>query len=162
MLNSRSIPTDLWIYARKCLVFYFYRRHRSANAEDLAQETLMAVWSREDYRFEKEEDFLRVCYGFARHILQQGIRSDQKHSADSLSPALEHPVQNVQGLQGHEVNVFLDEVRQRAEEELLTDEVALIENVMNRDDHDPPVASKQRVMLHRARKKLATLTGWRK
>jgi DNA-directed RNA polymerase specialized sigma24 family protein len=162
MLNSRSIPADLWVYARKCLVFYFYRRHRPANAEDLAQETLMTIWSREDYLFEKEEDFLKICYGFARHILRQGVRTELKHCGDELSPDVEHPDQNVQGLQGHEVRIFLDEVRQKAEEELMADELALIEDALNREGHGPPVAPKFRVTLHRARKRLATLTGWRK
>lgn len=162
MLNSRSISPELWVYARKCLVYYFTHRHSASNAEDLAQDTLMAVWSREDYLFDKEEDFLKVCYGFARNIHQQGIRVNQKHAADELTPDVERPSPTVQGMQHQEAQVFLDEVREQAEAELVADELALIVEAMKRDGHDPPLSSKLRVKLHRARKKLEKITGWRK
>jgi len=160
MLNCRSIPAELWVYARKCLIFYFYRRHGMANAEDLAQDTLVAVWGREDYGFEKEEDFLKVCYGFARKIRLEGYRDGLKHAGTELPPGAGARVQSVKGLEGSEVNVFLEEVRRRAEAELLADELDLIEAAVNRDSQDSPAEGKHRVKLHRARKKLAKLTGW--
>lgn len=122
----------------------------------------MTVWQREDFRFEKEEDFLRVCYGFARHILQQGYRDGQKHVADELPPDIERPAPKVQGLQRQELQVFLDQIRTLAEADLLDDELALIVEVMKRDGHDPPLSSKLRVKLYRVRKKLEKITGWRK
>jgi DNA-directed RNA polymerase specialized sigma24 family protein len=161
MLNSHSISGELWVYAHKCLVFYFTRR-RCQNAEDLAQETLMTVWQREDFRFEKEEDFLKVCYGFARHILQQGYRDVRKHAADELTPDIERPSPKVQGLQRQELQVFLGQVRSLAETDLLADELALIMEAMKRDGHGPPFSSQLRVKLHRARKKLRKITGWGK
>ncbi|SRR6266481_574669 len=162
MFNSRSISPELWVHARKCLVYYFTHRHGASNAEDLAQDTLMAVWGRNDYSFEKEEDFLKVCYGFARHIRQQGIRVDQKHAADELTIDVERPSPRVQGMHHQEVQVFLNEISEQAEAELLADERALITEAMNRDGHDPPLSSKLRVKLYRARKKLEKITGLRK
>lgn len=160
MLSCRSIPDEKWVHAHKALVQFFIHKG-ILNPEDMAQETLTTLWSREDYEFEKEEDFLRVCYGFAKNILREGYRISRKHAAEELDPAVESPVQNVQGLGGSEVNVFLEEVCRRAEAELQQQEWATIQAAIDRDDHGQPVDSKQRVRLYRARKKLAKLTGWR-
>lgn len=160
MLTCRSISTELWVHARQCLIFYFSRRHGLENAEDLAQETLAALWSRDDYEFEQEPDFLKVCYGFARKILYEEYRRKGKHAGIELNPNLQTPIQEVKGLKGTEVCVFLDEVRRRAKAELLEEEWALIENAVNRDAENHAAGGKVRVQLHRARKKLARLTGW--
>src|SRR5579871_1348020 len=88
MPNCRSMPPEVWAHARECLIFYFSRRHPRSDAEDLAQETLLALWNREDYEFDREEDFLKVCYGFARHVLQEGYRKSERHAAEPLDPAL--------------------------------------------------------------------------
>ena len=87
-LNCRAIPETAWEHARRMLVFYFSRRHQGMDAEDLAQETLARLWSRDDYGFDREEDFLRVCYGFARLILQKGYREARKHAAEALNTSL--------------------------------------------------------------------------
>src|SRR5579864_726204 len=89
MANCRSISPEAWAHARESLVFYFSRRHARSDAEDLAQETLLAVWNREDYEFEKEEDFLKVCYGFARRILLEGYRDAHRHAGSEMDPS--HP-----------------------------------------------------------------------
>jgi DNA-directed RNA polymerase specialized sigma24 family protein len=159
MLNSRSIPNETWVHAHKALVHFFTRKDVS-NPEDLAQETLMTLWSREDYHFDKEDDFLKVCYGFAKKILLEGYRLGRRHAAQELDPLVESPVQGVQGLEGSEVSVFLGEVCRRANAELLEEEKAAIEAAIDRGREDKPVEGKQRVRLHRARKKLAKLTGW--
>src|SRR5260370_399388 len=91
MINCRSVPPKTWEYARQALVFYFTRRHGLSDAEDLAQETLATILSREDYHFEKEEDFLKVCYGFAGHILQTARRGAAKCAGSPLDPALAAP-----------------------------------------------------------------------
>jgi len=160
MLTSRSIPTELWVHARNCLVFYFSRRHGIANPEDLAQETLIAVWSRDDYEIEKEEDFLKVCYGFARNILHEGYRESKNHVSCELDPMMESSAPGMKGLEGTELAVFLSEVCSRAEAELLREEWALIEAAVGRDADEGPASGKIRVKLHRARKKLAKITGW--
>jgi DNA-directed RNA polymerase specialized sigma24 family protein len=159
MLNCRSIPPEKWVHARKALVYFFDRRGAS-NPEDLAQETLMTVWSREDYQFESEDDFLKVCYGFAKKILLTGYRVTRKHAAEERHPPVESRVRGIQGLEGNEASLFLEEVCRRADTELQEEERAAIQAAVDRDRQDQPVEGKQRVRLYRARKKLAKLTGW--
>lgn len=159
MPNCRSIPAETWVHASKAL-FYFFRGKGVSNPEDLAQETLMTVWSREDYQFEKEDDFLKVCYGFAKKVLLDAYRVNRKHAAEELDLSVESPVQGIQGLKGSEVSVFLEEVCDRANAELQQEESAAIQAAIEREREDHPVEGKQRVRLYRARKKLAKLTGW--
>lgn len=159
MLNSRSIPHASWVHASKVLIYFFSRRGAS-NPEDLAQETLMTVWSRENYQFEKEGDFLKVCCGFAKKILLEGYRVSRKHAAEDSAPAVKSPVKGIQGLEGNEVSVFLEQVCRRGDAELEEEEWAAIQAAVDRDSQDQPIEGKQRVRLYRARKKLAKLTGW--
>jgi DNA-directed RNA polymerase specialized sigma24 family protein len=159
MLNCRSIPPEKWVHARKALIFFFSRRGAS-NPEDLAQETLMTVWSREDYQFENEDDFLKVCYGFAKNILLEGYRLSRKHAADHSVLPVESRARGIQGLEGNEARVFLEEVCRRADTELQEEDWAAIQAAVDRDSQHQPVEGKERVRLHRARKKLAKLTGW--
>ena len=159
MPNCRSIPHQTWVQAHKALIFFFSRRGAS-NPEDLAQDTLTAVLSREDYEFEKEEDFLRVCYGFAKNILREGYRASRKYAAEESTVSVEPRVRGIQGLEGNEARVFLEEVCRRGDAELQEEEWAAIQAAIDRDSQDQPVEGKERVRLHRARKKLAKLTGW--
>ena len=161
MPDCRSIADEKWVHAHKALIYFFTRRG-AANPEDMAQETLMAVWSRKDYQFENEDDFLKVCYGFARNILRESFRDSSKHAAEELDLSVKSRVQSVQGLAGNEVSVFLREVCRRADMELEEEEQAAIQAAIDRDGLDHPVEGKLRVRLYRARKKLAKLTGWRK
>ncbi len=142
MPNCRSSPHETWVHASKAL-FYFFRRKGVSNPEDLAQETLLTVWSREDYQFEKEDDFLKVCYGFARKILQEGYRVSRKHAAEELDLSIESHVRRIQGLEGNEVSVFLEEVCRRADAELEEEEWAAIQAAIDRDSQDHPVEGKQ-------------------
>ena len=159
MPNCRSIPTVKWVHAHKALVYFFTGKGFS-NPEDMAQETLMTVWSREDYQFENEDDFLKVCYGFAKNILREGYRVSRKYAAEELNLSVESHVHGIQGLEGSEVSVFLEEVCRRANAELQQEERAAIQAAIDREREDHPVEGKQRVRLYRARKKLAKLTGW--
>lgn len=168
MLNSRCIRPDMWEHARQSLIFFFSRRHGVNQAEDLAQETLMTLWNREDYQFAREEEFLRVCYGFAGRILQQGYRQTQKHAGAELDPAAAEPVSELHGLEGIEIGIFLEEVRrigklelQDREWQLIRDAAAAPERGRASEDRSSSEANNERVRLHRARKKLARLTGWR-
>jgi hypothetical protein len=120
----------------------------------------MTVWSREDYQFENEDDFLKVCYGFAKNILLEGYRVTRKHAAEAPTLSAESRVRGIQGLEGNEARVFLEEVCRRADAELQEEEWAAIRAAVDRDQQDQPVEGKQRVRLYRARKKLAKLTGW--
>lgn len=158
MLNCKSIPDEKWFHAYKALVRFF--THKVLNPEDMAQETLMKLCSREDYQFENEDDFLKVCHGFARNVLLEGYRVSRKHAAEELDLSVESHVQSMQGLEGSEVSVFLEEVCRRAEVDLRKEEREAIQAAIHRDGQDHPVDTKQRVRLYRARKKLAKLIGW--
>jgi hypothetical protein len=167
MINCRSISPAAWECARQALVFYFTRRHGLNGAEDLAHETLAAILSREDYRFEKEEDFLKVCYGFASHILQAARRDAAKYSGNAeglIRAALES---EAHGLKGAELSVYLDELLQIGMEQLREADWQLIDQAIVLDGDSAPVANpaaanKARVKLHRARRKLAQLVGLKK
>jgi hypothetical protein len=166
MPNCRSIPPAVWGQAHDALVFYFSRRHGIANAEDLAQETLAAVLTREDFEFGKEEDFLRVCYGFASRISQAGYRQVQKHVAAALDPDFHKPVSRRFCLNPAEMAILLDEVLRAGESQLSEKEWALIKESISTDPaavanrQNPGDANNARVRLYRARRKLAKLTGW--
>jgi len=167
MINCRSIPPAVWGHAHDALVFYFSRRHGLHNAEDLAQDTLAAVLTRDDFEFEKEEDFLRVCYGFASRISQSGYRVARKHAAAVLDPNMSHAPARTVSLNQAEMTVLLDEVLRTAKARLSEQDWDLIQQTMS-SDRDPasrsniPETNNIRVRLHRARRKLAKLTGWRK
>ena len=53
-----------------------------------------------------------------RNILREGYRLSRKHAAEELDPLVESRVQGIQGLEGSEVSVFLEEVCRRANAEL--------------------------------------------
>jgi hypothetical protein len=162
MLNSHSIPSELWAQARERLIFFFSRRLGLQNAEDLAHNTLLAIWVRNDFEFIEEEDFFKVCYGFARNILLEGYRDMKNQESVELHPEMKQKILGVQGLQGSEAAAFLREVIKCGEELFDTEEWALIEAATNRDANDAPISSQHRTKMHRIRKKLAELTGWRR
>jgi DNA-directed RNA polymerase specialized sigma24 family protein len=161
------MPPDAWQQARKALVFYFSRRHGLMNAEDLAQETLSAMLSRDDYEFQSSTEFLQVCYGFARKISQEGIRKTRKHAAEPLDPAAVAPAHYANSMKATEMGILLDEVYKVGKANLSEKEWRLIELAAESDRGTLAVslemgnANNVRVHLHRARRKLAMLTGWR-
>jgi hypothetical protein len=89
-------------------------------------------------------------------------RNAKNREHAELDPEAEHRVPGVAGLQGSEAAAFLQEVIRCGEEMLDDKDWALIGAAASRDEKDPPVAGKIRTKLHRARKKLAELTGWQK
>ncbi|HEY6389874.1 MAG TPA: hypothetical protein VIX89_01280 [Bryobacteraceae bacterium] len=157
-----------WEYARQALVFYFTRRHGLSGAEDLAHETLASILSREDYQFEKEEDFLKVCYGFASHVLQAAWREPDRSGGNLSNAILAAPSRKTQGLNDAELSVYLDEALRLGKEQLrdvdwqLIQQSLVLEGDRSGVELDPTAANKARVKLHRARRKLAKLAGWRK
>jgi hypothetical protein len=165
-MNCRSVSPKTWEHARQALVFYFIRRHGLPNAEDLAHETLAAVLSREDYQFEKEEDFLKVCYGFASHILQKTRRETGKFPNTLIDPNAASATADTHGLKETEINVYLNEIFSLGELELSKTDWELIQQAILLDGDrlasDPAEANRTRVKLHRARKKLGQLAGWRR
>lgn len=165
MANSRSISPEAWAHARESLIFYFSRRHARADAEDLAQETLLAIWNREDYEFDKEEDFLKVCYGFARHISKEGYRASHRHAGDPLDPSLPAPQHEWSSAKATEARMLLEEVCEIGRSKLHQKEWQIIEQAADSDrtsmanELNLGDANNVRVRLHRARRKLAKLTG---
>ena len=128
----------------------------------------MTLWGREDYEFEKEEDFLRVCYGFARLVLQKGYRETQKHAGEELDPATPAAAHDIGGSIQTEARILLAQVCEVGAAQLQEKEWQLIRHAANSDrasiGHALNIgdANNVRVRLHRARKKLARLTGWNK
>lgn len=164
MPNCRQIRPEVWEHARQSLVFFFARRERIGNAEDLAHETLLAFWRREDYQFEKEEDFLRVCFGFANLILKHDQRK-RRYSAASLP---DDPPDRTSGRRfaPAELRILLDEVLRIGSTELREEDWALIEMAISTNPSQMPeavdaqAANRLRVRLSRARSRLVQLTGW--
>lgn len=172
MPNSRTISPEAWGHAREALVFYFTRRHGSSQAEDLAQETLVALWGRDDFEFEKDEDFLRVCLGFARRVSQAGHRDVQRHSGKSMESEISSPQHHPDGVRATESRILLQEVTGVGRSQLRDQEWQLIQlaaSLTSEGDANSELAvslrasdaNKFRVYLYRARKKLALATGWR-
>jgi DNA-directed RNA polymerase specialized sigma24 family protein len=165
MANSRSIPPEAWAHARESLIFYFSRRHARADAEDLAQETLLTIWNKEDYEFEREGDFLKVCYGFARHVSKEGYRESQRHAGAELEPSFPAPQHEWGGARATEARILLEKVCAIGRSKLRDKDWQLIQQAAESDpasvaqELNMGNANKVRVRLHRARRKLAKLTG---
>lgn len=165
--NCRSISPETWEHARECLVFYFSRRHAHANAEDLAQETLLTIWDREDYEFESEADFLKVCYGFARLISKEGYREAQRQDGEEVDDSLPAPQHQWGSQRATESRMLLAEVWEIGRSQLEEKEWRVIQqaadsNMMTvAEELKLGTAINARVRLHRARKKLAKLVGFK-
>lgn len=166
-MNCRSIPAEDWGHAREALVFYFSRRHGSDRAEDLAQDALAAIWKREDYQFDKPEDFLKICYAFARQISRYGYRKARRDASEMLSPDMEQTSPSFRGMSGPLLGLLLDDVIRLGAAELTEREweaicVAAESKISGIAAHSEPESNKLRVQLFRARRKLEKITGWKK
>ena len=73
-MTGGAIPEELWNHAIKSLTRFFGSKGCGDRVGDLVQDTLTRISGRPDYEFEKEEDFLRLCHGFARMILYEDRR----------------------------------------------------------------------------------------
>jgi DNA-directed RNA polymerase specialized sigma24 family protein len=160
MIRCQEIQPEMWSKAGKRLVFYFGQRLHE-DAEDLAQQTLLEVWRR-NMELVDPDDFLKLCYGFARNVDKAAGREKHKHVAEALDPAMPEQVNNVGGMREEELSLFIEEVQQTAESNLKKDEWELIQEAMKDEDPDIPRSGRLRVKLLRARRKLKKLTGWRK
>jgi DNA-directed RNA polymerase specialized sigma24 family protein len=158
---------ELWAQASEALLTYFQNRCQNDDAGDLVQQTLLTLWSREDYKFETPEDFLRVAHGFAKNIWLAYLRRKGRNY-ESMDEAYAAPDPSSAGMRGAEVKIFLREVRAVAQTQLKRDNWNLIRKAaaaqMEGRDYDYPRndANKLRVQLHRARKRLAQIVGARK
>ena len=73
-MTSETIPEEVWNQATKALTRFFGSKGCGDRVSDLVQDTLTRISGRTEYRFEEEEDFLRLCHGFARMILLEDRR----------------------------------------------------------------------------------------
>jgi hypothetical protein len=154
-MTCRDIPEEDWKKAGERLVYVFSRGHGADNARDLAQETLRAVWERADYQFEKREDFMPVCLGFARLISQAGHRKAYRYSGGAVPDDL--PSRSGESAEAVEQGILLQQILQQGKVNLRAEEFKLILE-------PPPAASLQeanrvRVARHRALQKLARILG---
>jgi DNA-directed RNA polymerase specialized sigma24 family protein len=165
MISCRSIPEVEWADAKQKLCFFFSRRHRRPDAEDLAQETLFWVWQR-NLPIEKQEDFLRLCHGFANKILLSAIRNGIRHGHAPLKFDVAAPEPEIQGLTGAEVQVIVAEILRIGSEQLSARDLQLLGEMADADQQDPAdrtaKSGKERLQQHRLRKKLMKIVGWMK
>ena len=140
---------------------FFSRRHGLDRAEDLAHETIEALLRRDDYEFERQEDFLKVCLAFARNVGKEARRQRTALSLEETGEPLQRPRSRAK-LSPAESAVLLDQVL-RAGQTGLKDWPLVSWAATDRGAVDIPGgnSNRLRVRLHRARKKLADLTGWR-
>lgn len=163
MVNCRSISAATWKQASDALVFYFRQRVGLGRAEDLAQDTLAAFLRREDFEFEKEEDFLRVCYAFAGLILKAARRQDKELLAAELKDPMLCTERNAFGLNEIEMRLYMDEVLAAARAGLLEREWRSIESRARFEVYgdvvpgDSTEKNRRRVEFHRSKGKLAKL-----
>lgn len=166
MPNCRSISPETWEHARECLVFYFSRRHARANAEDLAQETLLSIWNREDYEFENEDAFLKVCYGFARLKSKEEYRDSKRRDNETADNSLAAPRYGWGSQRATESRMLLAQVWKIGQSKLREQDWKLIQQASDSDypkiddSMNAGTAGKARVRLHRARRRLAKLVGF--
>jgi len=155
LLDCQSISPHTWEHARQALEFYFTQRHAAAIAEDLAHETLTAVLCR-DLQFESEQDFLRVCYASARNILRSARRAGTQVPSASLgTPAYAETLAPA----AVELNDYLNKVLETGKEQLQQQRLVQDSMALEREHlaFGGAEANRNRVRIHRARKKLASI-----
>ncbi|HLJ51202.1 MAG TPA: hypothetical protein VKU01_34575 [Bryobacteraceae bacterium] len=168
MFTTRNIPEHLWADVRRNLIFFFAHRCMR-NAEDLAQDTLALILRRDDYVFQTEQDFRKLCYGFARFVILDARREESKHAPSEFDEHLLTP-QPEAGLNATEMRVYLKEALAAGQSNLTEQEWKLIREALpGRKSPDGNAATelghadanRTRVRLHRARRKLSRLIGWK-
>jgi hypothetical protein len=141
-----------------------------SDAEDLAQTTLATVLMRDDFQFETEADFLKVCYGFASRILKEARRQrSDVPLMNSVIASLPAPAPHFEqgGMSSVEASIYLREVLNIARNRFPLDDSQFLEQAAEKYLDREPLGfrnqdpNKLRVRVHRLRKKLATLVGWK-
>ena len=143
---------------------FFASRHGCLEAEDLAQQTLLKVWEREDYEFQNVSDFPKICLGFARNISFEGFRATRntETALDFEAPSSAHTAESAHAA---ESRLLLEEVCRTGAARLKPREWRAILGSMTRSELAPGSAresaesNRNRVFLHRARQKLREITG---
>jgi len=156
--TCRDVSPKDWEHARQALVFSFTRRMGFTKGEDLAHETLLAILSRDDFEFEKEGDFLKVCRGFARNVCLAAQRQANRAPAPLEDIVVAAIRSQIQGLRGAEVDVYLNELLKLGRENLSEEEWRLLNpQTETSEPKDSAGQNRERVKRYRARKKLLGL-----
>jgi DNA-directed RNA polymerase specialized sigma24 family protein len=163
----RSIPEPEWERARELLIFYFSRRHGFSDAADLAHETLAALWE-SDFEFKSVADFPLVCHAFARLISLSAFRKSSRFVAEHReADSIAARDQSAFGLTPTEMRICLGQIAEAAQSRLSGREWDVIEKSTELERSAVGAelglgdANNVRVFLHRARRKLKKITGWK-
>jgi hypothetical protein len=170
MITCRDIPPEVWAMAYDALVRHFtgayaVARSPSVSADDLAQDTLVAILRRSDYRFDCSENFLKVCLAFARNIESQNWREVNRRSMERLDFDTPMRSAGASGLEGAEVATFLQEVLRVGKEVLAEKDWQLLNRATVCTGSELAAefgfkdAQSLRVYLHRLRKSFAKMVG---
>ncbi len=162
MPTCRSVSNDAWVQARSALLIYFSRgRRQFSNAEDLVQDTLTVLLERDDYEFGKDDDFLKVCYGFARKVAQKARRQNHfqmNGAVDWNQYPAETPGKKPSRV---ELRILLDEVLQLIQGHIRPEDLELLISSTEDDaqtlanEHNLKSANSARVRLHRIRHRIS-------
>jgi DNA-directed RNA polymerase specialized sigma24 family protein len=156
--TCRNVSPKNWEHARQALVFFFTRKMGFTKGEDLAHETLLAILCRDDFEFEKEGDFLRVCRGFAKNICLAAQRQENRAPTSLEDVTVAAVRSRIQGLRGAEVDVYLGELLRLGRENLSAEEWGLLNpETEPNEPKDSVEQNRERVKRYRARKKLLGL-----
>ncbi len=167
-MTCRDIPPHVWAQAEEAVINYLALRLGVHNATDVAQDTMLTVLRRSDFEFEKEEDFLRVCLGFAKRVGPESRRSAERRATDVLTSEPPDQASGIAGLDGPEVAIYLKEMLALGKQHLSERDYRLLERATVCDgkelmaEFDFPNVQTMRVHLYRIRKELAKLGGWTK
>jgi hypothetical protein len=99
-------------------------------------------------------------------MLQTARREVAKSPGSDINAVLEAGCSEMHGLEDAELNVYLNEILRLGKDQLRDADWQLIQRSMVLDDNrgagrNPAGNNNTRVKLHRARRKLAQLVGWR-
>ncbi len=159
------------------MLIFFFSHRGFTNAEDLAHDTLEALWRRADYQFEKDEDFLQICHAFANRVRKAAFRKDRRIQTAELDEQQVVARYNASAINPAEMSVLLQEVLEAGRTELNTRDWGFIRKTVLEETGEPDreapgeaasgeipsdsQMNKGRVQHHRARERLKRLTGWK-
>jgi DNA-directed RNA polymerase specialized sigma24 family protein len=167
MPKAKLMPDAVWDHARRALDQYFSRRHTN-DAEDLVQDTLTILLS-SNYDFGDETEFMKICYGCAKHVLYREYRREKKESGQVFDEGTFASWPGGKALTQTEMSILLEEVLQVGGSKLAEKDWSLIQHTAEGDSPERSELAQKLdlgnpnnlgVRLLRARDRLALLTGW--
>ncbi len=166
-MTCRDVSQKSWEQARAALIFYFQKRVGFQKAEDLAQQTIERILTKEEFTFEQESDFLRVCLGFAAKIRFEEYRKETKRQERSLEDCPAATGLQTQTREKPEIRIYLEEVLRIAKKNLRNKDWSFLEEEMelfashSTETLNAAEQNRLRVRRHRLREKLQKLLNWK-